>query len=277
MYRNTYLEINLRNIENNVKQIIDNYSEYKYYFGVVKADGYGHGDIQIAKTIIKRGCNYLCVATLDEAMEIRKEIKEVPILCLGVINSNYMDICIRENITVTIPSLEYIKELEKINLEDLKVHLKINTGMNRLGIKKKDELKQVYEILKSKKADIEGIYTHIYEASNRERYEKQVKDFKEITKVIPIEEIKIIHISASEAIVNYNKPKNINGCRLGIIMYGFTNKNELKLESTFKLKSEIIQINDLEPGETIGYNAIYMAKEKERIAVIPIRVCRWNY
>lgn len=82
--------------------------------------------------------------------------------------------------------------------------------------------------------------------------------------------IKIKHISASEAMEKYKKPEYINGCRLGIIMYGFTDEKDLKLKPTFKLKSEVIQINTLEEGETLGYNATYTAKEKTKIAVVPI-------
>lgn len=270
MYRNTYVEINLENIENNVKKIITTYSDYKYYFGVVKDDCYGHDDLKTIKAIIKGGCNYLCVATLDEAIEIRKELREIPILCLGVIKKEYIDICMEKNITITIPSLEYIEELNDRNTEDLKVHIKINTGMNRLGIKEEEELKEVYKIAKNKKMNIEGIYTHIYEANSEEKYNRQIDIFEKMIHVIPLEEIKIIHTSASEAMSNYRKPKEVNGCRLGIIMYGFTDKKELNLKSTFALKSQVIQINDLKPGEVVGYNGIYEAKENEKIAVVSI-------
>ena len=76
MYRNTYVEINLNNIKYNVKKLIERYNEYKYYFGVVKADCYGHDDNKVVKAIMDAGCNYLVVATLDEALEIRKEFNE---------------------------------------------------------------------------------------------------------------------------------------------------------------------------------------------------------
>lgn len=270
MYRNTFLEIDLNNIENNVKKVIENHPDYKYYFGVVKADCYGHSDLKTVKAVIRGGCNYLSVATLDEAIEIRKEIKDIPILCMGVITRDYIDICKEQNITITIPSLEYMEELESVNVENLKAHIKLNTGMNRLGIKEKEDLKKVYEIAKSKKVNIEGIFTHMYKANNPEIYNNQINRFNELTSLIPLEEIKIIHTSASDAMSNYKKPQNINGCRLGIIMYGFTNREELKLKSTFTLKSQIIQINELKPGETVGYDGVYEAKENERIAVVAI-------
>ena len=270
MYRNTYVQIDLQNIKENVQKIIKRYSNYKYYFGVVKADCYGHDDVKTVKAIIDGGCNYLCVATLEEALEIRKKIEDIPILCLGVILKDYIDICKTKNITVTIPSLEYVKKLKNENIENLKVHIKINTGMNRLGIKESGELKEVYKILEKKKANIEGIYTHIYEANNKQKYDIQIEKFEELLENIPKERIPIIHTSASEAMSNYNKIDDVNGCRLGIIMYGFTENKELNLKSTFSLKSQIIQINNLKPGETVGYNGKYIAKENEKIAVVSI-------
>ena len=270
MYRNTYVQIDLQNIKENVQKIIKKYSNYKYYFGVVKADCYGHDDVKTVKAIIDGGCNYLCVATLEEALEIRKKIEDIPILCLGVILKDYIDICKTKNITVTIPSLEYVKKLKNENIENLKVHIKINTGMNRLGIKESEELKEVYKILEKKKANIEGIYTHIYEANNKQKYDIQIEKYEELLENIPKERIPIIHTSASEAMSNYNKIDDVNGCRLGIIMYGFTENKELNLKSTFSLKSQIIQINNLKPGETVGYNGKYIAKENEKIAVVSI-------
>lgn len=270
MYRNTYVQIDLQNIKENVQKIIKRYSNYKYYFGVVKADCYGHDDVKTVKAIIDGGCNYLCVATLEEALEIRKKIEDIPILCLGVILKDYIDICKTKNITVTIPSLEYVKELKDENIENLKVHIKINTGMNRLGIKESEELKEVYKILEKKKANIEGVYTHIYEANNKQKYDIQIEKFEELLENIPKERIPIIHTSASEAMSNYNKIDDVNGCRLGIIMYGFTENKELNLKSTFSLKSQVIQINNLKPGETVGYNGKYIAKENEKIAVVSI-------
>ena len=142
--------------------------------------------------------------------------------------------------------------------------------MNRLGIKSEKEVEKVYCKLKSAHVDIEGIHSHIYEASNEELYNKQLEKYKRMLDLIEGEKIKIKHISASEAMSNYKKPEYINGCRLGIIMYGFTDEEDLELKSTFKLKSEVIQINTLEEGETLGYNATYTAKEKTKIAVVPI-------
>ena len=99
--RNTYLEIDLKVLRNNIKKIIRYYDEYDYYFGVVKADCYGQGGIKTIKTMIDAGLNYLAVATLDEALDIRKKLNEIPILCLGNVDRNYIETCIQNNITIT--------------------------------------------------------------------------------------------------------------------------------------------------------------------------------
>ena len=269
-YRHTYAEINLKQIQNNVSKIIKKYSGYKYYIGVVKADSYGHYDYKVVKSIIKGGCNYLAVSSLEEALQIRKKEKEIPILCLGVILPEYLEICEKENITITIPSFEYVMEIPKHLAKNLKCHLKIDTGMNRLGMKEQDEIDYTYSILKERGFEIEGIYTHIYQASNKKKTKQQFERFSHLTKNIPLEEIPIVHIFQSETLSNFPKLPYVTGCRLGIIMYGFTNDTSLNLKSTFSLKSQIIQIKYLKKGETVGYNGTYQALKDETIGIVAI-------
>lgn len=270
--RDTYLEINLKHLTKNVKTLIKIRPDYKYYFGVVKADCYGQGgSTRTIRTILQAGCNYLAVATLDEGLEIRKKFDDIPILCLGVISSQYIETCLQNNITVTIPSLEYLEEIiEEEDCEGLKVHLKINTGMNRLGVDNNREALKAIQLMKANHIILEGIYTHIYDAQNEQRYLRQIEKFKSILEGIDLAKIPIVHISASEALMNYEKPDFVNGCRLGIIMYGFTNERALGLQNTAKLISEVVQIHELQQGDTVGYNGAFEAKEKTRVAVVPI-------
>ena len=132
LFRKTYLEINLKNIETNLKKVISKYNDYKYYIGVIKANSYGFGDAHTIKAMINAGCNYLAVATLEEALDIRKMNRDIPILCFGLVQNEYLDIVRDNNITISINSLDYAKELINLKIKNLKVHLKINTGMNRL-------------------------------------------------------------------------------------------------------------------------------------------------
>lgn len=269
MYRNTYLEINLNNITNNIKKIINKYNNYDYYFGVVKADCYGHGDIKTISSIIEGGCNYLAVATLEEALTIREHFPKIPILVFGIIQPEYINLCLSNNITVTINSLEHLNSIIKTEHNNLKVHIKINSGMNRLGINNKEEFNEVYKTLKESSCYLEGIYTHMHSPDNEELTLNQKNKFEEITSDINYKEIPIIHIGASEATINYDKPKYVNACRLGIIMYGLC-PNNLNLTSTFKLYSEVITIHDCPKGQTVGYNANYKVTEQSKIAVISI-------
>ncbi len=258
MYRNTFVNINLNNLKYNIQTIKNTYN-FKYYFGVVKADCYGNG-IRCVKTIVDAGCNYLSVSSLDEAMQIRPYF-DTPILCLGIIDQKYLDICLKNNITITIPSLNYLKE---VNTSNLKVHLKIDTGMNRLGVKTKEEIDECLKLIKQKNLYLEGIYTHLYESCNEDKTNNQINKFMDLTNGINAD---IVHISASEGL-KYSFPSKINGCRLGIIMYGFT--DYLDLKDVFTLNSEIIEIKKLNKGETIGYNGIYKAEEDMLYGIVPI-------
>ena len=265
MFRNTFAEIKLDAIRHNLQILNQKFSNYEYHFAVVKADCYGHG-LAAIQPMLDAGCNYLAVATLDEAIEVRKLHSETPILCLGTIPYSGLETAKQNNITITISSLEYIKNAPADSLDGLKTHLKLNTGMNRLGINNPEELVESYNLLDN----VEGIYTHIYDAANREHTNKQFARFSELAHSLPLENIKIVHTSASEATLYYPKPGYVNACRFGIVMYGFYAPEDYNLQSTFSLKSEVVQINTLQPGESLGYGGVFIAEEEAKIAVVPI-------
>ena len=305
MYRKTYVEVNLDNLKNNVKNIINYYNNYKYYFGVVKGNCYGHGTTYVINELIESGVNYLAVSSLEEAEEARKINKKIPILCLEPVRIEYIDICIKNNITITVHDYNYAKELinKKIN-KNLKIHLKIDSGMNRLGFKEKSELNEIYEELKNKEnVEVEGIFTHFATLGiNDKEWDNQLEKFKEITKDIDLKEIPIVHLYKSAAFMNHPKLDFANGIRLGIGMYGYYSnpvyktkgiKNKLReikrkiskrknkisetttqipieLKSAFKMYSEIIQIKKIKKGEFVGYGDIYRANEDEIIGIMPV-------
>ena len=289
--RETYALINLKYLEENIKDIIKNYS-YEYYFGVVKANCYGHGYDTI-KTMDKAGINYFCVATLEEALEVRKRTNK-PILCFGYVNINDLDLVIKNNITLSVISYEYFKELININPK-IKVHIKINSGMNRFGIKDKEKLLEIINTLKDSNIEIEGIYTHLATSGTFDPYyDKQIENFKDITSIINLKDIKIVHVFNSLGVARHEKLSFTNGIRLGLMMYGFSYKttlskiaeikrktiyknisptiltNNLNLRKVLSLHSEVVNINKVERGEFVGYGAKYIVKENSFIAVIPI-------
>ena len=305
MYRKTYVEVNIDNLKNNVKNIITYYKDYKYYFGVVKGNCYGHGTTYIINELIESGVNYLAVSSLEEALEARQINKKIPILCLEPIRVEYADICIKNNITMVVHDYNYAKELigKEIN-KKLKIHLKIDSGMNRLGFKNRKELNEIYKELKEKEnIEIEGIFTHFATLGiNDKEWDNQLEKFKEITKDINLKEIPIVHLYKSAAFINHPKIDFCNGIRLGIAMYGYysspvVNKKGLKnklraikraiykkknkvsetitkipieLKPAFKMYTEIIQIKKIKKGEFVGYGAIYRAKKDEIIGIMPV-------
>jgi len=303
MYRKTYVKINHDNLTHNAKEIINKYPEYKYYIGVVKNNAYHHG-IKIVNALKKGGINYFAVSSLEEALELRKYNTETPILILEPIDIEYIHDCINNNITITVESEKYIKELEKIDLKyELKIHLKIDTGMNRLGFKNRKELDEtVKKIQQNPKLVLEGIYSHFATSGITDKqWDDQLQCFKELTKNIDLSSIPIIHLGRSQTLVNHSKIDFCNGIRLGIILYGFaqsqskdlslkgrirtwknnkkckkykisktTTENDLNLNTAFSLYSTVISIRKVYEDDLIGYNNSYKIKEDGYLATIPI-------
>lgn len=305
MFRKTYVEVNIDNLKSNVKNIVNYYHNYDYYFGVVKGNCYGHGTTYIINELIDSGINYLAVSSLEEALEARDINKKIPILCLEPIAIEYVDLCIKNKITITIHEYHYAKELLKKELnKKIKIHLKIDSGMNRLGFKNKKEINEIYKKLKeNKNIEIEGIYTHFATLGiNDKDWDNQLEKFKELTSDIDLSEIPIVHLAKSAAFINHNKIEFCNGIRLGIAMYGYDTtpvysykglKNKLRkikreifkkknkvspaimnlpieLKSAFKMYTEIIQIKNVKKGEFVGYGPLYRATEDIRIAILPV-------
>lgn len=274
MYRKTYIKIDTNILKQNIKLLINKYNSYKYYIGIVKANAYGHGDY-IVNDIINSGINYLAVSSLEEAISIRKYNKKIPILVLEPISLDYLNIILKYKITITIESLEYAILLSKTKISKrLNVHIKIDSGMNRIGFKIKEELNKSISIMKKNpNIYIEGIYTHIGTSGIIDLYyNKSINLFEEITSDINLNEIPIVHINRSITLTNHEPKPYETGTRLGIIMYGLdqNEKNKLPLNTAYQLYSEVISIRKVKKGEYVGYNANYIAKEDIIVATIPI-------
>ena len=268
-YRPTYLKINRSAIKRNIEKIRKKYSEYQYFFAVVKADGYGHSVSFVVPEVIEAGCNYLAVSSLEEGIEVRNLHSEIPILCLEPIAKESLTLAYQNKITLTIDHVEQIEEALNLQLPFL-VHIKIDTGMNRLGFKDATKIEEAIQKIEESSLRLEGIYTHIYDPQNRDKTERQIAKFQDLTKAIDLKKIPIVHLFASEAMERYPKPEYVNGCRLGKIMYGFSIDLAFSLESTYQLISHIIEIKTIEQGETVGYDGIFKADQTMKIAVLPI-------
>ena len=303
MYRKTYAKIDGKVLEKNVKEIKNKYKDYNYYIGVVKNNAYGHG-VRVVQNLIRGGINYLAVSSLEEALQIRKITLDIPILVLEPVDLEFIDDVINNKITITVESLDYLKDLNKIDLPyELKVHLKIDTGMNRLGLKTNKDIKDAINIIsKNNKLFLEGLYSHFATSGvNDIYYDKQLETFKDLTKNIDLSVIPIVHLDRSLTLVTHEKISFVNGVRLGIVLFGFSGsrksgtglksklrnfkrnvylkrhhisktilENDLKLNTAFSLYSNVMSIRKISKGEVVGYNASYKVKEDGFIATIPI-------
>ncbi len=295
MYRDTYAVIDTKKILENAKYITNTY-DYEYYFGVVKYNAYGHG-FETIKALIKGGVNYLAVATLDEALEIRNSYPKIPILILEPINLEYLDKAIYYDITITVDSLKYLKELIEIPINKrLAVHFKVDSGMNRLGFKDSDDFSEAYGLIaNSEFLYLEGVYTHFATSGINDRYyAKQVDNFLRITKNVNLSVIHIVHADRSITLANKPKLDFCNGCRFGMLAYGVSGrkinlskmqklKNKIKnllgrstnypkvlpLNTAFELYSEVISLRKANAGECIGYGTYFLDSDA-KVATIPI-------
>ena len=302
MYRKTYVKIDGKKLEENTKEIISKYGSYEYFFGVVKNNAYNHG-IKVVQDLIRGGVNYLAVSSLEEALQVRKFAKSTPILVLEPIDLEFIDDAIASKITITVESLDYLKSLNKIDLPyEVKLHLKIDSGMNRLGLKNKKEVKDSVKIIsKNDKVFLEGIYSHFATSGVEDfYYDRQLQTFLELTSEIDLTTIPIVHFDRSLTMVKHEKIPFVNGVRLGIVLFGFSGsrkitgikgilknikrnlynkkhnisptilENDLKLTTAFSLYSNVFSIRKVNKDEVVGYNATYKVKEDGFIATIPI-------
>ena len=303
MYRKTFIEINLDNIIKNVKNIIKKYPDYKYYIGMVKSNAYGHG-MYVINEMINNGINYLAVSNLEEALDIRRFNKDIPVLCVEPIELDSIDVAIKNNVTITIHDIDYFKKINDQIKKKIKVHIKIDTGMNRLGIKDKDEFNEIVKLIKENdNIYLEGLFTHFATPGvNDKFYDNQISKFKYITSDIDLSKIDIIHLSSSFIMLAHPKIEIANGVRCGTILFGYdiapkklnnSPKNILRkirnsylikkcnisktyenvdidLKPAFKVKTNVIQIKKIKKHEKVGYGILYEAQKDEIIATLPI-------
>ncbi|MGL5754750.1 MAG: alanine racemase [Paraclostridium sp.] len=278
----TWAEINLDNVKYNLKNIKKILKEDTKICGVVKANAYGHGAVQISKLLEREKVDYLAVARLEEGLELRQNNITIPILCLGYIPECSLKEAVKSDISLTVFSYEtalFINELSKKENKIAKIHIKIDTGMGRIGLKVNDDsISEIIKINQLRNISIEGIYTHFATADEKDKaytynqiykYNIVIKKLDELGINIPIK-----HVSNSAAIMECND-LNFNMVRCGIILYGHypsdeVNKDIVKIKPVMTLKTRISHIKELEKDMGISYGLKYKTKSNEKIATIPI-------
>lgn len=279
-YRDTWVEISLDAIRGNVSAFREHINKKSKLLAVVKADGYGHGAVEVGKAAIAAGANCLGVALLDEALELRSAGIEVPILVLGYTKPDAVKYAIEKNITLTVYSAEVIQSITEV-CNDLqrtaKIHLKVDTGMTRIGVQTKEEALQLIKEVNCKHIEVEGIYTHFADADNpNEAYtRKQFAQFLEVTSFLEDNgySIPIKHCCNSAATISY-PDMHLDMCRVGISIYGLYPGEQMKklitLKQAMTFQTKPTLIKEVTTGQAVSYGCTYTSESNSMIATLPV-------
>ena len=249
---------------------------------IVKADSYGMGAAEMSKMYLKNGVDMFAVAVMGEALELRQEIKHEDILVLGYTTEEYFDDAINNNITLTIYNYEHAVELNDVAKKMNKVaniHLKVETGMNRLGFLPTGENADIVALIsKMENIKIQGAYTHFARADEKDKTaaHKQAKKYTDFIGMLKTRNvaIPIKHMANSAAIIDLPE-YYFDMVRPGIILSGFypsneVNKNEYIFTPCVMLKARIANVKELEAEEGIGYGHLFITTRKTVVGTIPL-------
>lgn len=267
MYRNTWLEINLDAYKENCLKLKKKAN--KDMIAVVKANAYGCGDHFVIETAKEAGAKMLAVSSLDEALILRNEQEDLDILILGYVCPKDIPVLIENKIQTALVSKEWLKEVLQVEHAGLMIHLKYDTGMNRIGVKDETTLLECFKLCKDNDIEVMGIFTHFALSDDpcQTMTKKQYEQFEKGVKALNVQ-LKWVHCSNSDAIIDFDTPIS-NACRFGIAMYGYAS-HTFDLKPVLSLYSEVVHTKFVKKGETIGYGATYTADEDCFIATLSI-------
>lgn len=266
---NNFLEIR-RHIRSNVKICT-----------VLKADGYSMGAAEMAKMYVKNGADMLAVAIISEALDLRKKIKGTDILTFGYTPEEYYEDAINNDIALTIYNYEHavkLNEKAKKMRKFANIHIKVETGMNRLGFSPtEDNAEIVASISKMDNIKIQGIYTHFATADEKDKAETHIQANRFLNFIDMLEKrgikISVKHAANSAAVIEFPE-YHFNMVRAGIILTGYyplnVNKNKYIFRPCLKLKAKVANVKKLRAGEGIGYGHIFKTTRETIVGTIPL-------
>lgn len=280
--RAAWAEVDLDALAHNMKEIKRLTEEGALVTAVIKADGYGHGAKKIAQTLLDNGADRFAVAVLDEGIELRKAGFSVPILILGFTDKERAEEIIGYDLEQAVYSWDLAEAISKeaVNQKKTaKIHIKVDTGMGRIGLKPDDDSVQlIKKISQLPNIIIEGIFTHFAIADEKdkeytkEQYQKLIRICGELEKENV--RINIKHCGNSATIIDLPE-MHLNMVRAGIILYGLKPSDEvmldkLELKQVMSLKVRITHVKEIEAGQSVSYGRKFIAGKKSKIASLPI-------
>lgn len=275
-----WVEVNLNNLKYNVEEIKKHLHPGCEFMAIVKANAYGHGSIEVSKYLNKINVNNFGVATINEAIELREGGVKGDILILGYTHPDRGLDLIKYDLIQTVVDNTYAEELNALEKE-LRVHLKIDTGMHRLGedYRNKGTINKMFNY---KNLKIEGIFSHLYVADSQEREdvictEEQIKNFFKVAEEVKEKfnpNIKI-HLQSSYGVLNYPN-LNCDYARIGIAMYGVKSnlnnniKSNIDLKPVLSIKARVAIVKKAQKGDAVSYGRQYIAKNNMKVATVTI-------
>lgn len=278
-FKETVLEIDLTALAHNYKYLRSKINSETKLLAVVKAFGYGSESVVVAKELENLGVNYFAVAYVAEGVVLRDAGIRTPILVLHPQPVNFptlIERCLEPSIYSFRILKEFIAVAETKKQQDYPVHLKFNTGLNRLGFLENDVPSILSALKKTSALKTKSLFSHLVaseDPSEKEFTHTQIERFKNISAAIALElgYKPMLHQSNTSGVLNYPEA-HFTMVRTGIGLFGFGNstKENAHLKPVATLKSVISQIHHIQPGETVGYNRAYTATKLERTATLPI-------
>ena len=281
-YSRVYATVNLDAVASNMRSMRDNLPASTLIMGSVKADGYGHGSVPVAKTIEPYVFGY-AVATIDEGIILRRHGINKTILILGVTHESQYEELLRYNIRTAMFQYEKAKKLSDLAVKQGKkavVHLALDTGMSRIGMKAdREHAKEAASIAALEGIEVEGLFTHFARADETDKsaYEEQYRRYKEFLGYLKELGVKIPirHCSNSAGIVESLESNHMDMVRAGIAIYGMypsdeVDHNSVKLTPAMEIKSCITYIKEIEAGTAVSYGGTFVADHTMKVATIPV-------
>lgn len=277
-HRDAWVEINLENLTNNIKEIKKLVPATDKLLAVVKADAYGHGAVMLAPTLLASGADMLGVASIDEGVDLRNAKITCDILVLGAVPVWAVESAVLANLSISVFSREHLtackQAFERTGIKP-KVHIKLDTGMNRIGVSVDDAVDFIKEAQKLDFINLQGIFTHLAAAEERDETQLQFDRWNKVISQIDTKGL-LLHILNTAGGMSYDVP-NSNMRRAGIAIYGLypdlPPDGEVRrpnLKQILSLKGRIVNIHTAKDGEGVSYSHTYRAKGDRTIATIPI-------
>ncbi len=285
--RASFVEVDTASLRHNFSAVKSIVPKDACVMAVVKANAYGAGAIKASEIFLQEGANYLGVAGLDEALELRSHFSKTPILILGYSPNSNASMLIDNDLSAMIFSLEQAEVFSQMALKSqkrLKVHLKIDTGMHRLGLEPNFKSIEIIKKIRALKGlEVEGIFTHLSnaDAKIKTHAKNQMKAFNAFLEQLLDQKIEFQYRHAYNSagilsLCNGNENRLLNLYRPGIMLYGFYPSNEMKescptiLKNVISLKARIVQIRSVKKGEFIGYGEHFYTNEETLVGVLAL-------